>query len=115
MLEDSNLYPHIYFWMKKLHLEERARHAEFARSDKALGRKGRKHNSTNENLSFWHFEHPDGMVLDGNKVRSIRRELKKIWRELCERYGPEEAPWLTISLTCQLKFYIKIEEKFPIL
>ena len=54
-------------------------------------------------------------MLTNDEVRTIRRESKKIWRALCDRYGPIGAPWSTISPERQLDFYLKIEEKFPIL
>ena len=113
--EDRDDYPNIDYWEKGAQLDEKARRAELAKSVKPSRRRGRGRPNPNENLTFWHFQHSDGRVLDGDEVSAIRRESKKIWRGLCHRYGPIGAPWSTISPDRQLEFYIKIEEKFPIL
>ena len=96
-------------------MDKKARRAELAKSVKLSRHRGHGRPNRNENLTFWHFQHSDGRVLEGNEVSAICCESKKIWRGLCNRYGPIGAPWSTISLDRQLEFYIKIDEKFPIL
>jgi hypothetical protein len=65
--------------------------------------------------AFWHFQHADSTVLDPDEVKEIRSNLKKIWQGMCDRFGPIGVLWTTISPTWQLKFYVKIEAKYPLL
>jgi hypothetical protein len=110
--ENPDDYPDITYWCKRVQLDEKNRQLEFAKS--SPGRK-RKRKSKGKNVAFWHFQHRDGTVLDYEEVKSIRKDSKKIWRKLCNKYGPIGAPWTTISPDRQLEFYIKIEAKYPLL
>ena len=111
--ENPKDYPKISYWRKRTYLDEKNRRQEFSKSGQASGRKRKR--KTGKNVSFWHFQHADGTVLDPEDIKEIRRESKKIWRGMCERYGPIGAPWTTISPNRQMEFYVKIEDKFPIL
>ena len=111
--ENPQDYPNITYWRKRAYLDEKNRRQEFSRSGQASGRKRKRKN--NKNVAFWHFQQADGTVLGPDDVKEIRCESKKIWRGMCERFGPIGAPWTTISPTRQLEFYVKIEAKFPIL
>ena len=111
--ENPKDYPKISYWRKRTYLDEKNRQQEFSKSGQASGRKRKR--MTGKNVSFWHFQHADSTVLDPEDVKEIRRESKKIWRGMCERFGPIGAPWTTISPNRQMEFYGKIEDKFPIL
>ena len=90
---------------------------EFAKAGKEPRRRGckPKAKSEDENVNFWHVQHEDGTELSGEEVAKIRAKTKKIWRTLCDKHGPMGSPWTLISPTCQLKYYLKIEAKYPIL
>ena len=111
--ENPKDYPKISYWHKRTYLDEKNRRQEFSKSGQASGRKRKC--KTGKNVSFWHFQHADGTVLDPEDVKEIRRESKKIWWGMCERFGPIGAPWTTISPNRQMEFYGKIKDKFPIL
>ena len=106
-------YPKISYWHKCTYLEEKNRWQEFSKLGQVSGCKRKC--KTSKNVSFWHFQHTDGTVLDHEDVKEIWCELKKIWQGMCERFGPIGVPWTTISPNHQLEFYVKLEAKFPIL
>ena len=111
--ENPKDYLKISYWRKHTYLDEKNRQQEFSKLGQVSGHKRKC--KTGKNMSFWHFQHTDSTVLDPEDVKEIRRELKKIWQGMCERFGPIGAPWTTISPNCQMEFYVKIEAKFPIL
>ena len=111
--ENPKDYPKISYWRKHTYLDEKNRRQEFSKSGQASGHKRKR--KTSKNVSFWHFQHADGTVLDPEDVKEIWHESKKIWWGMCERFGPIGAPWTTISPNRQMEFYGKIEDKFPIL
>src|ERR1700761_5779998 len=62
-------HPNISFW-EKAQLEEKAKCAEFVCSGRAQSHKGCKCSNIDENISFWHFQHPDSTVLTNDEVRT---------------------------------------------
>ena len=69
MPEKREDYPEIAYWKKKVQLAEKGRRSEFAKSGKASTRSGPKDKNNNDNVSFWHLQHPDGTVLNKDEVR----------------------------------------------
>jgi hypothetical protein len=110
--ENPDNYPEITYWHKHVQLDKKNRQLEFTKA--SPGHKS-KSKSKGKNIAFWHFQHRDGTVLDYKEVKSICKDSKKIWRKLCNKYGPIGVPWTTISPDRQLEFYIKIEAKYPLL
>ena len=113
---DPDDYPAIKYWRKREHRKERNRREEFKAGGEPR-RRGRKPKSEcdDENVNFWHFQHDDGTEMGGEDLGKVRAETKRIWRTLCDKYGPIGSPWSTVSPKHQLEFYLKIEAKFPLL
>ncbi|KAF8264895.1 hypothetical protein EI94DRAFT_1702884 [Lactarius quietus] len=54
-------------------------------------------------------------VLDGNEIKKIHKEAKIQWKLLSDKYGNIGLPWMMVSLTPQLDFCLRMEDKFPLL
>ena len=113
---DPNDYPAIKYWWKCEHRKEWNRREEFkaGREPRHRGHKP-KSECDDKNVDFWHFQHDNSTEMGGKDLGKVRAETKRIWRMLCDKYGPIGSPWSTVSPKHQLKFYLKIEAKFPLL
>ncbi|KAF8264151.1 hypothetical protein EI94DRAFT_1806201 [Lactarius quietus] len=97
-------YPDIDYWYKCDQLDEWKRREEFKSNNRATvdSRRGPKP-ETDDNVAFWHFQHKDGTVLDGEEIRKIWKEAKIQWKLLSDKYGDIGSLWTTD------------EDKFPLL
>ena len=113
---DPNDYPAIKYWWKHEHRKEWNRHEEFKVGGEPRHR-GRKPKSecNDKNVNFWHFQHNNSTKMGGKDLGKVQAKTKRIWRMLCDKYGPIGSPWSTVSPKHQLEFYLKIEAKFPLL
>ena len=113
---DPNDYPAIKYWWKCKHRKEWNRREEF-KAGREPRRRGCKPKSEcdDKNVDFWDFQHDDGTKIGGEDLGKVWAETKRIWRMLCDKYRPIGSPWSTVSPKHQLKFYLKIEAKFPLL
>ncbi|KAF8260471.1 hypothetical protein EI94DRAFT_1706264 [Lactarius quietus] len=114
--EEPEGYPDIDYWYKHDQLDERKQQEEFKSNNRATGdsRQGPRP-ETDDNVAFWHFQHEDGTVLDGEEIRKIRKEAKIQWKLLSDKYGDIGSLWMTVSPTPQLDFCLRMEDKFPLL
>ena len=109
-LERAEDFPNITYWYKRTYLDEKNKRSRLNKRSKRKRPRNKR-----ENVNFWHFQHQDGTVLTCEELKSIRKESKKIWKAICDKYGPIGAPWTTISPARRLEFYVKIENKYPLL
>ena len=103
-------FPNITYWYKCTYLDEKNKCSNLNKRSKCKQPRNKR-----KNINFWHIQHQDGTVLTYEELKSIRKELKKIWKAICDKYGPIGAPWASISPPHRLEFYVKIENKYPLL
>ena len=115
--EKQELHPKVIYWQKHMYLDERYRQDELAKQGIEPPHRGwrPKVDSKTKNVSFWHLQRDNGVVLMGDKEKQIWAEAKKMWRTLCNTYGPIRSPWTSIALKHQLEFYIDTEAMYPLL
>ena len=85
-------FPNITYWYKCTYLDEKNKCSNLNKRSKC-----KQPRNKCKNVNFWHIQHQDDTVLTYEELKSIRKELKKIWKAICDKYGPIGAPWTTIS------------------